>query len=152
MFFLSIFFSLFTLTTYLTSRSLELKVTTGDIFQPKVYNLAQLTFFGYNLAGKNVSFFDVLRSALIDYKRLQGIPMTDSACLCGESINILFVKWRSTVNYGKFQWNDVFPSSHENRSNLKFGLLRKYNFVSISTLAQRSNKSFRARNPVTYAG
>ena len=58
--------------------SLELKVTTGDIFQPKVYNLAQLTFFGYNLAGKNVSFFDVLRSALIDYKRLQGIPMTDS--------------------------------------------------------------------------
>ena len=57
------FFSLFTLTTYLTSRSLELKVATGDIFQPMVCNLAQLTFIGYNLAAKNVAFFDALRSA-----------------------------------------------------------------------------------------
>ena len=78
MFFLNISFSLFTLTTYLTSRSLELKVTTGDIFQPMVCNLAQLTFIGYNLAAKNAAFFDASQSALIDYKRLQGIPMTDS--------------------------------------------------------------------------
>ena len=74
------FFSLFTLTTYLTSRSLELKVATGDIFQPMacMRNLAQLTFIGYNLAAKNVACFDALRLALIDYKRLQGIPMIDS--------------------------------------------------------------------------
>ena len=81
MFFRNIFFSLCTLTTYLTSRSLELKVTTGDIFQPMVCNLAQLIFIGYNLAAKNAAFFDALQSALIDYKQLQGIPMTDSLLL-----------------------------------------------------------------------
>ena len=53
-------------------------MTIGVIFQPMVCNLAQLIFIGYNLAAKNAVFFEALQSALIDSKRLQGIPMTDS--------------------------------------------------------------------------
>ena len=123
MFILNIF-SLFTLTTYITSRSLELKVTTGDIFQPMVCNIAQLTFIGYNLAAKNVTSFGALRSALRDYKRLQGIPWLNI------HFNLTLSRNGSTVNYGKFQWNDVFPRRHENRSKWKFGLLWKHNCAS----------------------